>query len=161
VCQAVGTARASASGAPVPERRSLPTVEHELLTGRIIGCAMRVHRTLGPGFLESVYQHALAWELRLAKHAADCQRRLTVRYRGLDVGIFVPDVIVDERVILEIKAVERLNAAHEVQLVNYLTITGIEVGLLLNFGSSRLEVRRKFRRKDSASAQVRPNNQTG
>ena len=124
-------------------------MEHELLTGRIIGCAMRVHCTLGPGFLESVYHRALAWELRLAQLTADCHRPLTVRYRGLDVGVFVPDVIVDGRVIVEVKAVERLHAAHEVQLVNYLTMTGIEIGLLLNFGSSRLEVRRKFRGRSS------------
>jgi GxxExxY protein len=127
-------------------------VEHELLTGRIIGCAMRVHCTLGPGFPESVYQNALAWELRLAKLPADCQRRLSVRYRGLDVGVFVPDVSVDERVILEMKAVERLNTAHEVQLVHYLTVTGIEIGLLLNFGAPSLEVRRRYRRWDGALA---------
>jgi GxxExxY protein len=127
-------------------------VEHELLTGRIIGCAMRVHRTLGPGFPESVHQNALAWELRLAKLPADCQRRLSVRYRGLDVGVFVPDVSVDERVILEMKAVERLNTAHEVQLVNYLTVTGIQIGLLLNFGAPSLEVRRPYRRWDGALA---------
>jgi GxxExxY protein len=127
-------------------------VEHELLTGRIIGCAMRVHCTLGPGFPESVYQNALAWELRLAKLPADCQRRLSVRYRGLDVGVFVPDVSVDERVILEMKAVERLNTAHEVQLVHYLTVTGIQIGLLLNFGAPSLEVRRPYRRWDGALA---------
>ena len=121
-------------------------MEHEPLTRRIIGCAMRVHRTLGPGFLESVYHNALAWELRLAQLTAECHRPLTVRYRGLDVGIFVPDMIVDGCVIVELKAVERLNAAHEVQLVNYLTTTRIEVGLLLNFGASSLEVRRKYQK---------------
>lgn len=120
-------------------------MEHEALTHAIIGGAMRVHRTLGPGYLEAVYVRALAWELRLSRLAVECERRLTVRYRGCAVGVFVPDVIVDGCVILEIKAVERLVAAHEVQLVNYLVTTGIEVGLLINFGSKSLEVRRRFR----------------
>ncbi len=120
-------------------------MEHEALTGAIIGGAMRVHRALGPGYLEAVYLRALAWELRLAGHAVDCERRLTVRYRGCAVGVFVPDLIVEERVIVEIKAVERLVAAHEAQLVNYLKTTGIETGLLLNFGTLSLQVRRKFR----------------
>ena len=120
-------------------------MEHEALTHAIIGGAMRVHRTLGPGYLEAVYVRALAWELRLTGLAAECDRRLTVRYRGCDVGVFVPDVIVEGRVILEVKAVERLVPAHEAQLVNYLVTTGIEVGLLINFGSKSLDARRRFR----------------
>lgn len=118
-------------------------MEHEALTRRIIGCAMRVHRTLGPGFLESVYQNALAWELRLAQLTAECHRPLTVRYRGLDVGVFVPDVIVDGCVLIEIKAVRILASAHEAQLTNYLAATGLPVGLLMNFGGERLQWRRK------------------
>lgn len=120
-------------------------MEHEALTHAIIGGAMRVHRALGPGYLEAVYVRALAWELRLMGLTAECDRRLTVRYRGCDVGVFVPDVVVDDRVILEVKAVERLVPAHEAQLVNYLVTTGIEVGLLINFGSKSLDVRRRFR----------------
>jgi GxxExxY protein len=120
-------------------------MDHELLTGGIIGCAMRVHRTLGPGFLESVYQNALVWELRQAQLTVECHRPLTVRYRGLDVGIFVPDVIVDGVVLIEIKAVRALVPAHEAQVVNYLTATGVDVGLLLNFGSARMQFRRKSR----------------
>ncbi len=118
-------------------------VEHEALTRRIIGGAMRVHRALGPGYLEAVYVRALEWELRLDGLAVERERRLTVRYRGLDVGVFVPDLIVEGLVILEVKAVERLAAAHERQLVNYLKTTGIELGLLLNFGAAKVEVRRK------------------
>ncbi|GLC28380.1 GxxExxY protein [Roseisolibacter agri] len=119
-------------------------MEHEALTGAIIGGAMRVHRTLGPGYVEAVYLRALAWELRLMGHAVDSERRLTVRYRGCAVGVFVPDMIVDDRVIVEIKAVERLVAAHDAQLINYLKTTGIPIGLLLNFGAPRLEVRRRY-----------------
>jgi GxxExxY protein len=120
-------------------------VQHETLTRRIIGGAMRVHGALGPGFLEAVYQRALAWELRTAGYAVECERRLAVRYRGCVVGVFVPDLIVDGCVVVEIKAVRALAPSHEAQLVNYLNATGIEVGLLLNFGADRLEFRRKLR----------------
>lgn len=106
---------------------------------------MRVHRTLGPGFLGSVYQNALTWELRLAKLVVECHPPMTVRYRGHDVGVFVPDVIVDGVVLIEIKAVRALVPAHEAQIVNHLTATGVDVGLLLNFGSVRMQVRRKSR----------------
>lgn len=120
-------------------------VDHEALTRTIIGCAMRVHGALGSGFLEAVYVRALAWELRRAALAVACERQLVVRYRGVAVGVFVPDLVVEECVIVELKAVTRIVTAHEVQLVNYLTAAGIDTGLLLNFGAPSLEVRRKFR----------------
>ncbi len=119
-------------------------MEHEALTEAVIGGAMRVHRALGSGYLEAAYRRALAWELRPSGLAVDCERRLAVRYRGCDVGVFVPDLVVKDRVIIEIKAVERLIAAHAAQLLNYLVATGIEVGLLLNFGAARLQVHRRY-----------------
>ncbi len=123
----------------------LGAVEHEALTHAIIGAALRVHGGLGPGFLESVYQHALAHELREAGVAFACGYPLHVRYRGALVGEFVADVFVDGRVVVENKAVRALTAAHEAQLVNYLAATGVEIGLLLNFGAERLQVRRMSR----------------
>jgi GxxExxY protein len=120
-------------------------MEHAELTEKIIGCAMKVHRTLGPGFLESVYQKALAHELAKAGLRVDCKRPLTVIYDGVVVGEFETDMLVEDRVLIENKAVVSLHAAHEVQLVNYLTATGIDIGLLLNFGASRLEFKRKHR----------------
>lgn len=128
-------------------------MEHEHLTRAIIGCAMIVHRALGPGFLESVYQNALAWELQSAGIPVECERRLEVRYRKVIVGEFVADMIVAERVLVELKAVRALATAHEVQLVNYLTATGIEVGLLLNFGTDRLTLKRRNQpRRGTATA---------
>jgi GxxExxY protein len=118
-------------------------VDHEALTRTVIGCAMRVHTALGPGFLESVYQNALARELRDVGVDFVCGPRTEVRYRGEVVGEFVADVIVEGRVHVENKAVRAIVAAHEVQLVNYLAATGIGVGLLLNFGAERLQFRRK------------------
>ena len=117
---------------------------HEKLTRAIIGCAMIVHRRLGPGFLESVYQNALAWELGAAGISVECERRLEVRYRDTIVGEFVADMVVNNVVLVENKAVQTLAHAHEAQLVNYLAATGIEIGLLINFGTDRLAFKRKF-----------------
>ena len=120
-------------------------MEHEPLTRAIIGCAMIVHRALGPGFLESVYQNALAWELRSAGIPVDCERRLLVRYRDAVVGEFVADMLVADTILVENKAVHALARVHEAQLVHYLTATGIEIGLLINFGEERLTFKRKAR----------------
>jgi GxxExxY protein len=120
-------------------------MEHGELTERIIGCAMTVHRTLGPGFLESVYQHALAHELKKAGIGVECERKIQVTYDGVVVGDFSADMVVQDVVLIENKAVQALAPAHEVQLVNYLTATGMEIGLLLNFGTERLQFKRKTR----------------
>jgi GxxExxY protein len=115
------------------------------LTGKIIGLAMKVHRTLGPGFLESVYQAALLHELKKANIAVECQNQISVHYDGVVVGDFAADMIVENRILLELKAVQSVNVAHEVQVVNYLNATKIDTGLLINFGGQSLEYRRKFR----------------
>lgn len=120
-------------------------MKEEELTGKIIGCAMKVHRALGCGFLESVYQNALAYELQRAGLRAECEVPIKVFYDGVDVGEFYADILVEQQVIVENKAVEQLGPAHEVQLVNYLTATEYEVGLLFNFGSSSLQYKKKFR----------------
>ena len=120
-------------------------MEHKKLTERIIGCAMSVHRLLGPGFLESVYRNALAHELRKAGLDVAYEHAIAVKCDGMVVGNFSADMLVEGTVLIENKAVQALAPAHEVQLVNYLTATGIEIGLLLNFGSNRLEFKRKTR----------------
>jgi len=120
-------------------------MEYEQLTRQIIGCAMQVHRVLGPGFLESVYQNALTHELRKAGLRVECQRPLSVTYDHVVVGKFEADMVIEDVVLIENKAVQSLAAAHEIQLVNYLTATGINIGLLINFGASRLEFQRKHR----------------
>jgi GxxExxY protein len=120
-------------------------MEEQELTERIIRCAMKVHSVLGPGFLESIYAKALAHELREAGLKVECEKPITVKYSGVVVGEFSADKLVEEKVIVEEKAVQALAPAHEVQLVNYLTATGIEIGLLLNFGAPRLEYKHKSR----------------
>jgi GxxExxY protein len=121
-------------------------MEQEELTGKVIGCAMTVHRKLGPGFLESVYQNALAHELRKEGVRVKCERALVVMYDGVVVGEFSADMVIEESVIVENKAVRALAPVHEVQLVNYLNATGKDVGLLINFGGFSLEFKRKNRR---------------
>jgi len=120
-------------------------MEHTGLTQTIIGCAMKVHRTLGPGFLESVYQNALAYELRQADLTAECEKKIQVHYADVVVGDFVADMLIDGCVLIENKAVRTLDLSHELQLVNYLTATALDTGILFNFGARSLEVRRKFR----------------
>jgi len=124
------------------------------LCGQIIGFAMKVHSALGPGFLESVYQNALIWELRKAGLKAEAERPTSVRYDGQIVGAFTADLLVNNSVIVELKASQSLAKAYEVQLVNYLTATGFDEGLLLNFGADRLEFKKKFRltKTDSAAS---------
>ena len=115
------------------------------LTERIIGCAYAVHKALGPGFLEKVYENSLRIELDEAGLVVEQQQPVPVCYRKQVVGDFYADLIVEGRVIVELKAVQSVAKEHEVQLVNYLTATGIDDGLLSNFGSS-VDVKRKFRK---------------
>ena len=120
-------------------------MEDEDLTGQIIACAYAVHNSLGAGFLESVYQKALAIELAKQGLSGVMEKKVPVYYEGTLVGDFRADLVVDNRVIVEIKAVEKLVAAHEVQLVNYLVATNTLIGLLINFGSQSVEIKRKYR----------------
>jgi GxxExxY protein len=120
-------------------------MEHKELTNKIIGCAMKVHSALGPGFLESVYQKAMTHELRKTGLMVECEKPIAVHYDSVVVGDFSADLLVENTVMLELKANQSLAPANEVQLVNCLTATGVEVGLLLNFGADRLEFKRKTR----------------
>ncbi|HUJ32932.1 MAG TPA: GxxExxY protein, partial [Candidatus Acidoferrum sp.] len=115
------------------------------LAGKVIGLAMKVHSTLGPGFLESVYQKALAYELTKAGIRFESEKPLNVLYDGILVGEFVADFLVENELLVELKAVQTLVPAHELQTVNYLAATVKDIGLLLNFGAERLEFKKKFR----------------
>ena len=115
---------------------------HLETTRAIIGAAYEVHRELGPGFLEKVYEAALAQELTNRGVPVRCQAEIRVRYKGREVGVYYADLLVDDNVVCEIKAVESLSRAHEAQLLHYLKATGIKAGLLLNFGSQRVQVKR-------------------
>lgn len=115
---------------------------YKKLTYSVIGAAMEVHRELGSGFLEAVYQKALAHELRIRKILFDEQVHLPIMYKGVLIGDYIADFVVDGKLIVEIKAVSRLSSAHQAQAMHYLAATGLRLALLLNFGAGSLEHRR-------------------
>jgi GxxExxY protein len=118
-------------------------MDHKELTEKIIGCAYKVYNEMGFGFLESVYEKCLLIELKKAGLQAEEQAPIHVFYDGENVGEFFADIVVEGKVILELKSVRRVIRAHEVQLVNYLKATRTPVGLILNFGEEKVEVKRK------------------
>ncbi|MBW4755085.1 GxxExxY protein [Prevotella melaninogenica] len=116
----------------------------QLIT-EIIECAKRIRRQLGLGFLEKVYKNAMVVELRKLKLNFETEKLIQVLYDGIVVGEYRTDIIVEGKLILELKATQDLSIANEVQLVNYLTSTQIDDGLLINFGSDKLLFKRKYR----------------
>ena len=120
-------------------------MEHEELTKKIIAAAYHVYNKMGFGFLESVYEKCLLIELRKAGLQAESQRPIVVKYENEVVGEFKADIIVEDTIIVELKSVKQIMQAHEVQLVNYLVATGKPVGLILNFGEQKVEVKRKVK----------------
>ncbi len=117
--------------------------KHSDLTGEIINRFYKVFNTLGYGFLEKVYEKALKYELEKAGFKVNCQVPINVFYESELVGEYFADLLVENQVIIELKAAETIGEKHEIQLVNYLKATEIEVGLLLNFGE-KPEIKRKI-----------------
>ena len=122
-----------------PQKNEIPLLEKEL-TEKIIGAAIEVHRAIGPGLLESAYQLCLAQESRMQNIAFEEQVPLKLNYKGIELdGGYKIDFIFDKRVVIEIKAVETVLHVHEAQLLTYLKLTGIHVGLLINFNTPVLK----------------------
>ena len=126
---------------------------HKAITEKIIGCAFMVHRKLGFGFLEKVYENAMVLELGKCGLSVQQQVPVTVRYDNHPIGEYFADLLVENRIICELKANIASAPEHEVQLVNYLVATGLDVGLLLNFGKS-VTVKRKYREYTESSVDV-------
>ena len=126
-------------------RPQAPGWTNDELTEKIIGCAIDVHRQLAPGYLEKVYENALAVALREAGIPVLQQVPIPVRYHDTVVGDFIADLVVGNDLIVELKAVSTLTTVHEVQLVSYLKATGRDLGLLFNFGAPMLQIKRKYR----------------
>lgn len=112
-------------------------------TEKIIKCFYETYNTLGYGFLEKVYENALLNELKASGFHCESQKKITVNYKGDKVGEYFADILIDNEIILELKAAESLCKEHEYQLINYLKATNIELGLLLNYGQ-KPEIRRKI-----------------
>jgi GxxExxY protein len=115
------------------------------LSYAIVGAAMEVHRVLGPGFLEAVYETALAQEFTLRNIPFERQAPLAVEYKGALIGEYMADFVVDEQVVLELKAVPQFHPAHEAQAHHYLAATGLRLAILLNFGADSLRYKRIVR----------------
>ena len=128
-------------------------MEKENITHKIIGAAYNVFNTLGFGFLESIYHKALLIELQKAGLKAESEKALKVYYNDIVIGDFSIDVFVEDAVVIELKSVENLSKVHEVQLVNYLNGIKKDIGLLINFGPSRVEVKRKYRKSKTECAE--------
>jgi len=111
-------------------------------TFAVIGAAMEVHKILGPGFLEAVYQGALERELTLRGISFERKFKLPVTYKDIVIGEYEADLVIDKKFIVEIKAVSKFNDSHQAQAVHYLAATGLRLALLLNFGTGSLEHRR-------------------
>jgi len=120
----------------------MPAQEVNEITRKIIGCSYTISNTLGIGFVEKVYENALAHEIRKTGLAVQQQYAFKVRYDGVVVGEFFADLLVEERVLVELKAVSALNNEHTAQALNYLRATGKEVCLLINFGMAKIEIKR-------------------
>jgi GxxExxY protein len=116
--------------------------ELDKLTEAIVGCAFKVSNALGVGFLEKVYENALAVELRRAGLKVQQQYPMKVTYEGTVVGDFAADLLIEESVVVELKALSGIEAVHRAQCLNYLRAAGLRVGLVINFGRPKLEVKR-------------------
>ncbi|CAA7614729.1 conserved hypothetical protein [Magnetospirillum sp. LM-5] len=118
------------------------TDERDPLTAAVLAAAFEVSNQLGHGFLEAVYQRALLRELALRDVAVEREVAFKIRYKDAEIGTYVADLVVDRRVIVELKAVEALSPSHMGQCLNYLRASGLRVGLVLNFGRPKLEFKR-------------------
>ena len=116
--------------------------KHSEITEKILGAAFEVHNTLGCGFLEKVYENALIEELRLRGVKVEAQKEIQVFYKNKKVGTYIADLVIEGKVIVELKAVESISTVHMAQVLNYLKASGYEVGLILNFAKTKLEYQR-------------------
>ena len=117
-------------------------LEHEEITEKIIGAAFEVHKVLGYGFLEKVYQKAMQVELKNRGSKTELERPIKVEFKGDVIGDYFADLLVEDKVIVELKVAEKYNSKDEAQLINELKATGISVGLLINFGRQQVEFKR-------------------
>lgn len=126
------------------DRLTIPRDEQYAMTARILGCAIEVHRALGPGFLEQVYQKAFILELTANGLECGTEVQVPIHHRGVVIGRHELDLLVEGHVIIELKSVKRLEPVHFAQVRSYLAATSLKIGLLFNFGGYRLETRRVF-----------------
>lgn len=118
------------------------TLIYQDLTKQVIGAAMKVHRDLGPGFVEKIYQRALYLELKNSKIRFEREKRITIAYNRANLGYFDADFVIDGKVIVELKATEYIGDIHLAQLMSYLKAASLKIGLIINFANKSLEWKR-------------------
>jgi len=123
------------------------------LTGKIIGAAMEVHKYLGNGFQEVIYQRAFSIEMNMQNISHEREKEMELTYKGYDIGKRRVDFFVDEKIMVEIKAVKQLEDVHLAQAINYLEAYNMEIGLLINFGSTSLQFKRVMKPKNQSPSQ--------
>jgi len=121
---------------------------HKELSCKLVGMAFTVHNILGPGLLEHAYKEALCVELKLSGIPYDRERVFPLEYKGENIGTYFADIVVDDKIILEIKSAQMLHASMEAQIINYLKVSGIEVGYLINFKNGNVEWRRYINKRE-------------
>jgi GxxExxY protein len=117
-------------------------MQFDELSNRIIGSAIKVHKALGPGFLESIYEAALVIQLRKDGMTVETQKEVVIEYDGIQIGLHRLDLVVDSNIIVELKAAKAFEEVNVAQLLSYLKSTGLKIGLLLNFGRPTLGIKR-------------------
>lgn len=116
--------------------------KHSEITGKILKVAFEVHNILGCGFLEKVYQKALIYELQQEGLRLETQKAIKITYKDQDIGVYIADIVVENKIIIELKVVDYLTSIHKAQTLNYLRASGKEVALILNFAKPKLEYKR-------------------
>lgn len=131
----------------------MPDFKYGDITEKIIGCCFRIHNTIGNGFQEVIYQRALALKLHAAGISFEREFNMTIYYMGQEIGTRRVDFLVEQKISVELKAMIKLEDAHTAQAMNYLEVYNLEIGLLINFGSKRLEFNRFTNKKYKPAAQ--------
>ncbi len=120
----------------------MSNIIYKELSEKIIGCAITVHKTVGPGFLENVYEQSLCVELKLNNIPYSRQKEYSIFYKSYPVGVYIVDIVIDNKVIVELKSVPYINRNMEAQLLNYLHVSNIRVGYVINFRNAVIEFKR-------------------
>lgn len=120
----------------------MPEIIYKELSYKIIGIAMEIHRELGYGYLEKVYENSLLVLLKENNINAEQQKELSVNFRGHEVGKYIADIVIENKIILELKVATAIKDVHKAQVANYLKTTGLKLGIIINFGKDRLEYER-------------------
>jgi GxxExxY protein len=136
-------------------RNGTIALEDDPLTSRVIGIAIEIHRSLGTGFVESIYHRALEIDLAEAGIHFVSEAPLSVKYKGHILGTFAADILIENKLLIELKALEILSLGSEIQVVNYLKASNFDVGLILNFGTAPLQIKRKYRTRPTPDLDLR------